>query len=565
MLAPNPVTTTIRSAKRANQILVVLVRLGFDDLVHDLGLVKVLDEGRRMLGRERPAAEIKRQPPTVRIRQAMEELGPTFIKVGQILSTRPDLVPNEYAQEFAKLQSSVPPVPWSEIKAVLDAEFPAGIETVFARIEPEPLAAASMAQVHRAVLTSGQEVVVKVLRPGIAEIIESDLEIMKAFAELTRNYFVQRGFDPVAVTDQFGKELRRELDLMLEGRSTERMGRDFADNENVTFPKVYWEGTTRSVLTLEEIHGTLLNQVDPQALTREQRHRIVANGADAVFRQCLIIGFFHADPHPGNMFLLPGERLCFIDCGMTGYLDPTTSEKLAVLVHAVVAGDLEQVIKAAIQLAGADPAMASQRQFRADVWRYIDKFRVESISELQMGPLLGEFFDVLRAHHVQCPADLVHLIKAIGTIEGVADAIAPDFDLVTYARPYVEQLVKRRYGFEALKHRFESALMGYTDLVEQLPGNLQDMFTAIQQKRLSLNLEVKGLERLTQIIDSASLNISSALVIAALIVGSSVLVLAGGRADQPGWINVFAVIGFVLAVLIIGMRLVAHYFEWRRK
>lgn len=564
MNGTNPILRRLRSMRRARHVAAVLVRYGFQDLAHETGLHRLLDRGRELLGRER--AEVEAVPAPVRIRRMLEELGPTFVKIGQILSTRADLVPAELARELRQLQSKVPPVPWEEILAVLAAEFPDGWEKVFRSVEPEAIAAGSMAQVHRAELGDGTRVVLKVLRPGIRELIDADMEITAAVAELARGYFENLGFDPVAVTAEFARELRREADLAIEGRSTERMARDFEHDEGIVFPRVHWEASTSVVLALEEIEGQVLADTDPSQLPAETRRRIVARAADAVFRQCLVIGFFHADPHPGNIVVLEGARLAFLDCGMTGHIDPSTAELLASLVHAVIAGDLDRAAKTAVHLASADPALLSDRVFRADVWRYMSRFQVDSLEEIEIGPLLTGFFDLLREYHVQCPADLVYLIKALATIEGVARDLAPDFDLVSHVRPYVEQLVKQRYGLPALRRRFESALAGYTELVEELPGDLRDVFTAIRQKRLSLTVEHRGLERVTASIDAASMNVSYALLVGSLIMGSSVMLLADSIGGEgTGWIGHLAVIGFVSAGLIAVMRLATLFVARRRR
>ena len=523
----------------------------------------MLVDGRRVLGRGGADQEAQELPAPVRVRQVLEELGPTFIKIGQVLSTRPDLIPQEFVDELKQLQSRVPPVPWEEIETQLQASFPDGLDTVFQHIEQEPLAAASMAQVHRATLRNGASIVLKIRRPGIRELLENDMEILSVLAEMARGR-LNFGFDPVSVTEQFAHELRRETDFLLEARSTERMRRDFADTEYIEFPRVYREATTPDVLALEEVKGRLLTDVDPETLTQEQRHTLVAHGAEAVFRQCLVIGFFHADPHPGNIFVLDDDRVCFIDCGMTGQIEPATAEQLASLVVGVIDSDLDRVIKAATRLTGASPGLAAERQFRADVWRFIAKFDVESIESLQMGELLDEFFDLLRDHDVQCPADLVYLIKAVTTIEGVAKSVAPDFDLIEHVRPYVERLVKQRYGVGALKRRLESAMSGYTELAEELPENIREFFQAVRQKRLSLTIDHQGLGRVTEAIDSASMNISYALLVAALIVGSAVLLLADSRREQPGWLSGLAATGFVIAVMVALARIIGHYWQQRR-
>ena len=359
MKSPLAIRRTLRNARRSHEIVTALVRYGFHDAVQELGLDRLVQRGKnllrfRKLQAETPA-DVVRVPQAVRLRQVLEELGPTFIKLGQVLSLRPDLIPPDWANEFRKLQSDVPPVPFENIMAALEREFPGKVTSTFQSIDETPVAAASIAQVHRAVLADQSNVVIKVLRPGVRELLETDMRILRFLAEFVEEHFTDLGYSPTAVVEQFEKELRRETNLVTEGRATERLQRAFLDNPNVAFPKVYWQATTTGVLALEEIQGVLLSKLTPSDFTDEERRNIVAHGTDAVFRQCLEIGFFHADPHPGNIFALPGGRICFIDCGMTGHIDPLTAQRLADLVQAVIGGELDRVIQTAIALGDTDP------------------------------------------------------------------------------------------------------------------------------------------------------------------------------------------------------------------
>ncbi len=230
----------------------------------------------------------------------LEDLGPTFVKLGQVMSTRPDLVPEDWVEEFKKLQNNVPGVDYAHIQKMLEEEFPGRVKKLFRSIRKKPLAAGSMAQVHRASLRDGTRIVLKVLRPGIREITTIDMEILHSLAELVEAHFMNLGYSPTEVVSEFAKELKREVDLMHEGRSTERLGSFFENDPGIVFPKVYWEATTQSVLAMDEINGLVLANVTPDQLSAEERRKLVENGARAVFLQCLDYGFFHADPHPGT-------------------------------------------------------------------------------------------------------------------------------------------------------------------------------------------------------------------------------------------------------------------------
>jgi ubiquinone biosynthesis protein len=583
---------TIRNIRRAREILSVFASYGFIDVIQELDLDRLALRGKRLVGLAEPNAEVHRLPQAVRLRHAMEQLGPTFIKMAQILSTRPDLIPEEWAREFERLQSDVPPVPAEEIRPHIEALYDGELQERFASVEFEAMAAASIAQAHRAALPDGTPVVLKVLRPGIEQVLESDVEILRALASFAESHFANLGYSPVQVVEQFARQVEREVDLELEGRSMRRMNRSFENNPNVAFPRVYMEHTREGVLCMELVEGVLLANRKPGDFTDAQRRRIVAIGSDAVFRQCFEIGFFHADPHPGNIFVVrdgarlakpaaadgrglitraaaepdsavraleggPDLQLVFIDCGMTGHIEPRTAELLADLVQGTIGGDLDRVIDVVIALTDSTPALAADRAFRADAWEFISRFESATLEDLQMGALLSEFFEKIRRHRLQCPADIVYLIKAVTTIEGVGEALAPDFDIVNHVRPHLERLVRRRYGIRALRRRLEGSLVGYAELAERLPRETRDLLYMIRRGRVSINLQHQGLDRLTDEVERASRNISYALVMSSLIVGGSILFLADTAQPGPRGVLFYAGLAAVVMAGLFGVARVA--------
>ncbi|MDY7108130.1 MAG: AarF/ABC1/UbiB kinase family protein [Planctomycetota bacterium] len=561
MSSPLAFGRTIRSTQRTRDILVILARYGFAGIIQELNLDRLLLRSRKLVGAAEPDEEVTRQPTEVRLRRAMEELGPTFIKLGQVLSMRPDLVPPGWAEEFEQLQDEVPPVAFEGIQKRLEEEFGERQEELFDSIEEEPLAAASIAQVHRAVLRGGRPIVLKVLRPGIRDKIASDMDILRRIAEFAEAHFSNLGYSPTEVVDQFSRELKTEIDLTHEARAADRLRRNFIDNEHVHFPEVFWEATTSSVLAMEEIRGTLLSKMEPEELSEADRQEIVARGTDAVFRQCLEHGFFHADPHPGNIFILPGAEICFIDCGMVGHVDPETAGLLADLVHGVIEGDLNRVIDVTLTLGGADPALAEDRAFRADTWEYISRFEQSTFDKLDMGRLLQDFFDRIRRHRLRCPSDIVFLIKAITTIEGIGERLMPDFDIATHVEPYVQRLVRRRYGIGALRSRLQTSVLGYAQVIESLPRHVRSLLHNIRRNRVTVHLEHHGLHDLTQTIERASANVAHAVFVAALILGSSILVLADSTTGEQGVLSILAIIGFAVAIVLTVGRVLAAYFR----
>ncbi len=551
MSDPIGIRRGIRNTKRAAEVITVLAKHGFRQFLSDTGIERMIERGQEILLRSKPEAATPAKPFAVRVREALEELGGTFIKLGQVLSTRPDLVPTDLAEELRSLRSNCPTVPYAEIRKRLEEEFGDKLDEYFQSIDEVPLAAASIAQVHRAVLKDGTHVVLKIVRPGIEETIESDIDILTELARLTENRISELGYSPKETVREFQQELAREVDLIYEGRSTDRFRQNFADDPKIHFPIVYWPSTTRRVLTLEHVQGTLLSETDFSSMSPEQRRTICEKGSEAVFRQCLEHGFFHADPHPGNIFATADGGICFIDCGMTGRIDRQTMQSLATLVMSVINSDLDKVLEATMSLCDADKALKFDRTFRRDAWSFMARFERGTIESLDMAGLLNEFFALMRRYRIRCPADLVFLIKAISTIQGAAREIDPTFNLVAHGRPQLEKLIRDRYGFTAARDRLLTSAQRYLSLMEDLPDEVRDVLDQLRRREFSVNLRHHGIDRLNDdTLEHASGTIAVGLVIAGLLVGSSVLILAERGMEGSTILRGVGVTGIVIAIVL---------------
>jgi ubiquinone biosynthesis protein len=537
---------TIRNTKRFAEIVKVLSQFGFRQLIVDTGLHRIMGKSQHEIDSHTQGNDAD-LPRPVRVRMVLEELGPTFIKLGQILSTRPDLIPPEWALEFKKLQDNCKQVDFRDIYQVLAMEFPGRLELLFSTIEEKPLAAASIAQVHSARMIDGTEVVLKVLRPGAREVLEEDMSLLESLAQILEQYFSDLGYSPTAVAKEFSRELLKEINLVIEGQSTDRLRRYFEDDDKIVFPKIYWAATTRNVLTMERIHGRLLSSVNPESLSAEERYRIVANGTDAVFKMCLRFGFFHADPHPGNIFLLPGERLCFIDCGMVGQLDRKTTDQLINLVAGVSSGNIDRLCRVVLELTSVDPAVIESREFRLELGHLASQFQGTDLQHLNITELLSDFFSMLQRHRIQCPGDLMLLTKALTTIEGVAEHFDPGFDVLAHVEPQIQAIVMDRYSIRAIKNRIYQTLTSSLELLEELPKDLQRFLDHARHSSFTLNLEIKRIEHLSEKIDTSSRIMGIAMIISALIVGSSILILADRISRAPGFIGTLGILGLILA------------------
>ena len=548
-----PIARRLKNAQRYREVVGVLARYGLAAFVAQSGL-GAFKRGQPdwMFSRD-GTVDLSAAPIEVRLRKAMEELGPTFIKLGQILATRRDLVPDSWADEFTKLQADCPKIPFDRVRAALDEEYKGRTDELFQWIDPEPLAAASMAQVHAAIWKDGTEVVVKLLRPDAADQIEADMEALAFIARFAEDKLAERGFSPTAIVNEFRTELRRETNLTIEARSTERMRKAFEADPNIHFPTVFWEATTPGVLVVNRIKGRLLARTPYSSLPVETRKAIIYNGARAVFRQTLEIGFFHADPHPGNIFIHDDGSITFIDCGMVGRIGADARQRIAELVFGVATGDARMVMRAALRMANVEPDTIDERALLDDVQEIVDQFVGKPIGEIDVAAVLEKFYQILRDYQVKCPADIVFLIKAMGTIEGVARDLDPDYEIVECAKPFILKLISDRYSPKALAKRVGNTLFSYAEFVDSLPRQVTGILRKLRLGEAKVNFHLEGLERFRMTMEHTAITVAYALLIAALLVSSAILVHSAK--DKPdSLVGMLGVGGFVLAgVLAAGL------------
>lgn len=544
---------TARDLGRLNEIAGVLIRHGLGDAVRRLGWADALDKAGHVLHWEH-AAELARLEPAVQVRRAMEELGPTFVKLGQILAGRADLFAPEWITEFEKLHSRVPPLPFDAIREQLAGDLGGEPEQVFARFEREALAGASIAQVHAAELADGTHVIVKVRRPGIRAQIDADLRLIERLAALAeREWPDLQPYRPVELVRQFGLSLRRELDLATECRQAERIALNFATHPEVVIPKVYWEWTSEGVNVqqrIEGIPGEDLERVDAQGLDRKLLAR---RGAQAVLKMIVEDGLFHADPHPGNVFYLEGNRLAFIDFGMVGRLSPRRRDELLRLLLGLVqrrpqpvADVLLEWTDGATAASGHDSA-TDEAVLQADIEAFVDQYHGVPLARLSLGSMLAQVTAILRQHRLALPGDLALLIKAFVSLEGMGRALDPDFHMAGEALPLLRRALHARYRPQALAQRGWESLRRVAEVVTGLPDDLARLLRAARRGRVQVHVDVQNLQRVGDQLDRAVSRLTVGLVVAALIVGSSIVMTVGGGPRLWG-LPAFGLIGFVGAV-----------------
>ena len=561
MAQTSVIATTTRKTKRFIDVLRVLASNGFETFVDNSKLIAAVEGGWSRLN-HKIQPEHDPLPLAVRLRVVCEELGTTFVKLGQVLSTRPDLIPEEMANEFKKLQNDMPKVPFSEIESRLNEAYPDGHAKIFSAVDKQAVAAASIAQVHRATLVNGKPVVIKVVRPGVENVIKGDLDILRDLARLAERHFDHLGFRPTEVVEEFARHLEIELDLIHEARATERLSRYFEDDPTVAFPKVHWQATTKTILALEEIQGVQLSQLQPDQLTAVQRQIACKTTTRAVFRMCLEFGYFHADPHPGNLFFTKDQTMVFIDCGMTGMVETRTRYLLGEFVRGVIDSDLERTVRVALEITDADPSLSKDRRFRQEIWEMIGRCDTSTLDGLDFTALLSHFFEVLRHYQIHCPSDLVYLIKALMTIEGVVEEIDPQFDLVATARPLLTRLFAQHYGWSGIKERFLHNAGAYGELIENAPHEVRDMLQQWRRRNYAIELRHDGIRELRQAVVKTGQFVAMALILSAMLLSSAVLMHIEADQAEKG---IFTTMGWITLSLCFFYSIMMAAGAWHRR
>ena len=537
---------TVRDLGRLQEIAAVLIRYGFGDLVRRIGLADVLERAGRLL---HWGEDAQRPPMTapMRVRRAMEELGPTFVKLGQVLATRVDLFPAEWIAEFSELQNAVPALPYAHIRAQLQCDLGGDPEQVFAWLEQTPMAAASLAQAHRARLHDGREVVLKVRRPGIRDVVEADLRLLARLADIIEARLPDlRRYRPAEVVQQFTTSLRRELDFAAECRNAERIARDFAGRDDILIPAVHWQWTCESLNVqdfVDGIAGRDLAGVDAAGL---DRRALARRGADIVLKMVLQDGCFHADPHPGNIIYLRDGRIGVIDFGMIGTLSETRRFQVAQLLHGLVEQEPEPVADILLDWAGG--VAVDEGRLQQDISQFVDRYRGVPLKDLRIGSMLADITQLLRSYNLTLPADLALMIKAFLTLEGMGRQLDPGFDMASAAQPFLERVVLQRYAPQALFRRGRRSLLGMLDLAGELPRDLRRLVQAARRGRLQLKVETNALKGFGDQVNQAANRLVVGIITAALIIGSSIVMHSVGGISSR-WLLALGVAGFIGAGL----------------
>lgn len=517
---------------------------------HGLGHVLEFIETNTRVGTRRRKQEINEPPvgTAQRLRMVLEELGPTFIKLGQILSTRPDLLPPVYISQLELLQDRVPPVAFEEIQKTVEREMGLPIDEVFASLEDIPIASASIGQVHEAYLLTGEHVVVKVQRAGVDRIVETDLEIMYDMARLLQSRTeLGRFYKVIDMVDEFSRSIKEELNYTIEARNAQRLFDNFRDDRTVRIPKVFWDYSTHHVLILEYVAGIKVTNNDCLQRAGVDKPELGRRLVNAILKQLLVDGFFHADPHPGNIAVSDQETIVFMDFGMIGRLDEWMKDRLGTMLLNIVRKDVNGVVRVLLEIGDAQQKVNKQR-LKRDIHRLFDKYYNRPLEEIKIGQALRELLGMSFVYRIRVPVETVLMIRCLVLLEGLVEYLAPEVSIVELAEPFGRKLLKEKLKPQNLAKFALNYLLELSTISFNLPRHVDNLIQTLEEGDLKVTLEHKNFNKFITGLNLAGNRVSFSLIVASIIIGSSII--AQRSPQYLLWRLPISEIGFVVAVLM---------------
>ncbi|MBZ0155900.1 MAG: AarF/ABC1/UbiB kinase family protein [Alphaproteobacteria bacterium] len=523
------ITRTYKSARRLQQIVNVFLKYGFGQVIEQIHLGKYIPFKKRLrtFGVWPP---LKGGVPE-RLRMAFEELGPTFIKLAQVLSSRPDLITAYYADEFRKLQDMVPPFPAAEAMRIVEEELKAPTGVLFSRFDETPIAAASIAQVHRATLLDGSDVIVKVQRPSIREQVESDINILVTIARLLEKYVPDsRFFNPTGIVDEFARTVRKEMDFKEEARNCVRFRRNFENHPDIHIPKACMEIGTEKILIMERIDGVRIDNIPAIEEMGLDRKRLARVGVDAFFKQMLEDGFFHADPHPGNILVMPTGVIAFVDFGIVGRVSEELKETMANTFIALMQKDFERLIDQYVEL-GIIPEHVDldvfRKEFKADLMDFLEPLYGLTLQEINFAQYLDTLTRLAIKHNLKIPSDLLLINKTMIILENLGRQLDPSFDFIAAAEPYTSRLMRSRISPSRFYDRARRNVMELTDFATIFPRQMKQIIKKTLKDDIQVKMYHINLPEFIRDMDKASNRIAFALIVSSMILSAAILHTTG--------------------------------------
>jgi ubiquinone biosynthesis protein len=548
---------TVQSVRRFQTIGAVLIKHGFGFIFENYGpeakalrrllrtpLRKPFDTNQIDVSRQ----EFTEEELAIHFRLALQELGPTFIKLGQLLSTRPDLLPPIYINELGHLLNNVPPEPWENVEESLQRFYQDEYKTLFKEINPVPIGAASLAQVHKAILYTGEEVVIKVLRSNTHQVIDQDLEILYSLARIFDNTSIGQIYGFVEFADEFAYTLKNELDFFREALNAERFRENFKELDFIHIPKVYPDISGKEILVMEYLEGLRIDDLNSLDAAGYDRKELATHCANVIVKEILEDGFFHADPHPGNLVILDGGRLGVMDFGMVGFLKENERFNLVHLYVAAIEQDVDALIDELINM-GAIDIKVDQRNLTRDINRVLNRYYGLPLEAINAGDILEDITPILYEHHIKVPSNLWFLIKALTIMEGVGLTLDPTFDIFKFSKPYVQKLTwKMLFTNKNVVQQFIRKRSDWGNLLDELPRTSNHILTQIERGEF-FRFTINDINRILKSTDRMVTRISLSLIVASLVLGIAFLIpqFTSGSFGQ-----IILIVAFVF-VAVIGL------------
>lgn len=551
MLAP--VSSAVQDIRRLREITSVLTKHGFKTVVIGFGLGHHLPEGEQSVGFENPAESVigDRNDAAVRFRKVLEDLGPTFVKLGQIMSTRPDIMPATFIDELKHLQDRVPSLPFDDVRAAIEENLEGTLEELFAHVHEKPIGAASIGQVHRAQTHDGRECVIKVQRPGIAKTIRSDLDILYYIARLAEATIQEvELYTPTAIVKEFEKALLTELDFRLEAQNIREFGQNFEDIVEVSVPEVYEELSNDRILTLEFIDAKKLSELEGGS---DAAKAVLKTLLDAMVKMVLHDGFFHGDPHPGNILVREDNSLVFIDFGLIGRLSAGQQDDLISLIISVLTGDVEGISRTLLRM-GHPVGRVSLRDFKADIVRIRDEYLLSNLSQINVSAFVQACTHAASEHRIRLNPNYAVLTKAAATIEGIMRFLDPDLDIMAVGMPYARELAKRRFTAKKALQATMTSAMGLSGFLNQVPQQLDQVLMDLEGGNLTIAVKNSAIDDIGKHLNTLGTRLFLGIMAAGLSVTSAILLAPHDFAIHE------VSVGFTLGIVLAGFALL--FFWW---
>ena len=549
----------IKSINRAREIISIIMAYGFRDIIAITPILKIIKNPIDKINIKYKGIDLRNYSRGERIRMACEDLGTTFVKLGQILSNRNDILPKDITDELSKLQNHVKPFDENEAINIIETELGKKIDEVFDSFDMKPKASASISQVHTAVLKTGEKVAIKVKRPNIEENILMDIEVIIWLSNIIEKYNEEFALmQPQKLIAAFKAQLLQELDFNFEKNNTLKFARYFKDNKNIKIAKIYEEYSTKSILTMEYIDGIKISDISPDD-NRYDRKKLVSIGIDAVLEQIFMLGFFHADPHPGNLMALENNVLCFLDFGMIGFIPPNSKEAFSSLIMSISSADYLALSKSILDLCYHSD-IKNIDEFNMAIFVLVNKYIDMSLDNINIEDVFNELIEIIREFRLSLPSNIMLLIKSLIVLEGVARNLDKDVKLIEHIKPFAFRYVKEQIKPDNILKQLKKLVTDYSHILKQLPADFSDLVSVMKKGSMKIQLEHKNLESLSTTLDGLADRLSYSIVLASLIMASALIITSKMPPLFHGT-SVIGMIGFGLSAIMGFIMIISRFIK----